>query len=316
MKLATYVLSSEPEATPRIGLIQSVNDASGQEHNTLIDITTASQLLQRSLPQTLQEVIEQYANVQPHLQTILDASQQGKLAEAIVPLTDVTLIAPLPRPRKNVMCMAVNYTEHARETAALRIHAGQAPSDPVLFTKAPTTINGPFGAIEIDPAVSTAIDWEVELGVIIGTSGKNITTDEALKHVFGYTVLNDVTARDLQTRHKQFFKGKSLDGYCPIGPWIVTANEISDPHNLALHLRVNGVTKQEGNTRQMIFSIPEIIATLSLGMTLEAGDIIATGTPSGVGFSRSTPEFLQPGDIMESEIAGIGIMRNPIVAKK
>jgi 2-keto-4-pentenoate hydratase/2-oxohepta-3-ene-1,7-dioic acid hydratase (catechol pathway) len=314
MKLATYVLPSEP--TQRIGLLQPLNGSRDQTPEALIDITTAGQLLHLSLPQTLQAVIEQYADVQPHLQTILSASQQGKLADAIVPLKGVTLIAPLPRPRKNVMCMAVNYTEHARETAALRGHAGKPPTDPVIFTKAPTTINGPFGTIEIDPAVSTAIDWEVELGVIIGTTGKNISPEEALTHVFGYTVLNDVTARDLQVRHKQFFKGKSLDGSCPIGPWIVTADEISDPHNLALHLRVNGITKQEDNTRQMIFSIPEIIATLSLGMTIEAGDIIATGTPSGVGFSRPTPEFLQPGDIMESEIEGIGIMRNPIVAKK
>ena len=309
VKLATYL--SPTVTTPRTGIVQTT----AQNNATLIDITAASELLALSIPPTLQEVIEQYATVQPLLQALLVASQEGKLATATLPLTDVTLIAPLPRPRKNVMCMAVNYTEHARETAALREHGGKPPTEPVIFTKAPTSINGPFGEIEIDPAVSTAIDWEVELGVIIGNPGKNIPAGSAFEHIFGYTVLNDVTARDLQTRHKQFFKGKSLDGSCPIGPWIVTADEIPDPHDLALRLRVNGIIKQDGNTRQMIFSIPEIIAILSLGMTLEAGDIIATGTPAGVGFSRPTPEFLKPGDIMESEVAGIGTMRNPIVAK-
>ena len=149
--------------------------------------------------------------------------------------------------------------------------------------------------------------------MIIGKGGKNIREEDALAHVFGYTVLNDVTARDLQSRHKQFFKGKSVDGYCPMGPWIVTADEIADPQQLHLCLRVNGVTKQDGNTSQMVFSVSRIIADLSLGMTLEPGDIIATGTPSGVGFARNPPEYLKAGDVMETEIAGIGMLRNAVV---
>jgi 2-keto-4-pentenoate hydratase/2-oxohepta-3-ene-1,7-dioic acid hydratase in catechol pathway len=165
----------------------------------------------------------------------------------------------------------------------------------------------------IDPAVSAEIDWEVELGVIIGKVGKNIREEDALSYVFGYTVLNDVTARDLQTRHKQYFKGKSLDGSCPMGPSIVTADEIVDPQALPIRLRVNGITKQDGNTGQMLFPVARLIAVLSLGMTLEPGDILATGTPSGVGFSRVPPEFLQPGDIMETEIEGIGVLRHTIV---
>jgi 2-keto-4-pentenoate hydratase/2-oxohepta-3-ene-1,7-dioic acid hydratase in catechol pathway len=211
--------------------------------------------------------------------------------------------------------MAVNYSEHARETAAARNRGTAAPTQPILFTKATTTINSPYGNIIIDPEVSTEIDWEVELGVIIGKPGKNIPEGNAMEHVFGYTVINDVTARDMQKRHVQYFKGKSLDGSCPMGPWIVTADEIADPHNLELRLKVNGVTKQSDNTGQMVFSIPQIIATLSLGMTLEAGDIIATGTPSGVGFTRVPPEFLKPGDLMETEIEKIGVLRNPIVGK-
>jgi 2-keto-4-pentenoate hydratase/2-oxohepta-3-ene-1,7-dioic acid hydratase in catechol pathway len=152
----------------------------------------------------------------------------------------------------------------------------------------------------------------VELGVIIGTGGKTISGKKALKHVFGYTIINDLSARDLQFRHKQFFLGKSLDGTCPMGPWIVTADEIPDPQNLKLRCRVNGVLKQDSNTRHMIFDIPAIIETLSLGMTLEPGDIISTGTPSGVGFARTPPEFLKPGDTLECEIEGIGVLRNRV----
>jgi 2-keto-4-pentenoate hydratase/2-oxohepta-3-ene-1,7-dioic acid hydratase in catechol pathway len=284
---------------------------------TIIDIQQAYLTAGFAQLSSVQDIIDNYDTARENLQTILAAAGQGEIsATALYPLHEVTLEAPLPRPHKNVMCIAVNYTEHARETAAHREHGGVPPTQPVMFTKAPTSINGPYGEIEIDPAVSTQIDWEVELGVIIGKPGKNIPAEKALDYVFGYTVLNDVTARDLQSRHKQFFKGKSLDGSCPIGPWIVTADEIADPHNLRLQLRVNGETKQDGNTGQMIFSISDIIAILSLGSTLEPGDIIATGTPSGVGFSRATPEFLKPGDIMESEVEGIGILRNPIVSVK
>ncbi len=175
-------------------------------------------------------------------------------------------------------------------------------------------INAPYGEIVIDPAVSTEIDWEVELAVILGKSGKNIREEDALSYVFGYSVLNDITARDLQARHKQFFKGKSLDGSCPMGPWIITADEIPDPHNLALSLRVNGETKQDSRTSLMIFSINKAISVLSQGMTLEAGDIIATGTPSGVGFSRTPPEFLKPGDVVEAEVEGVGLIRNRVVS--
>jgi 2-keto-4-pentenoate hydratase/2-oxohepta-3-ene-1,7-dioic acid hydratase in catechol pathway len=152
----------------------------------------------------------------------------------------------------------------------------------------------------------------VELGVIIGRRGKNIREEDAFQHVFGYTIVNDVSARDLQARHQQFFKGKSLDGTCPVGPWIVTADEIPDPQNLTLHCRVNGVVKQDGNSRDMIFRIPRLIAELSRGMTLEPGDVISTGTPSGVGFSRTPPEFLKPGDVVECEIEGIGTIRNTV----
>jgi 2-keto-4-pentenoate hydratase/2-oxohepta-3-ene-1,7-dioic acid hydratase in catechol pathway len=186
------------------------------------------------------------------------------------------------------------------------------PEDPIFFTKATTTVSGPYDPLLIDPAVSNQIDWEVELGVIIGRAGKHIPAGQALEYIFGYTVINDVSARDLQARHKQWFKGKSLDGSCPMGPWVVTADELPDPHILGLRLRVNGVIKQESNTRLLIYNIPAIIETLSAGLTLEPGDIIATGTPAGVGFARQPPEYLQPGDVVEAEVEGIGLLRNRV----
>jgi 2-keto-4-pentenoate hydratase/2-oxohepta-3-ene-1,7-dioic acid hydratase in catechol pathway len=233
-------------------------------------------------------------------------------ASAPIPLGAVTLLAPIPRPRRNIMCLGLNYAEHARESAEARGREYRQHAHPVFFTKATHTINRHEGAIPFDPAVSEQIDWEAELGVIIGRSGKNIPMAEAYDHVFGYTCLNDVSARDLQANHSQFFKGKSLDGACPLGPWIVTADEIPDPHGLHIACRVNGVTKQDSSTAHMIFRIPDILAILSRGMTLDAGDIIATGTPSGVGFARKPPEFLKPGDVVEVEIEKIGVLRNRV----
>lgn len=231
-----------------------------------------------------------------------------------VPLAAVTLLAPIPRVRRNVMCLGLNYVEHAKESAEARGREFRPHQHPVFFTKATHTINRPDGVIPFDAAVSADIDWEAELAVIIGRGGKNIPASAAFDHIFGYTCLNDVSARDLQSNHSQFFKGKSLDGACPIGPWIVTADEIPDPQALDITCRVNGVIKQSSNTRYMIFNIPAIIEILSRGMTLDAGDIIATGTPSGVGFARKPPEFLKPGDVVEVEIEGIGVLRNRVGA--
>ena len=230
-------------------------------------------------------------------------------------LENVTLLAPIPGPVRNIMCLGKNYAEHAAET--YRVWGGQAepPAFPMIFNKATTAINGPFADIPYDASVSTNIDFEAELAVIIGRTGKNITREAAMDHVFGYTVMNDLTARDLQRRHKQFFKGKSLDGHAPMGPWIVTANELTNPHNLRVTCHVNNVLKQDDVTANMIFDIPEIISQLSLGMTLLPGDIIATGTPSGVGFARVPPEYLQPGDIVTSTVESIGEIRNVIAAE-
>ena len=227
---------------------------------------------------------------------------------------DIRWHAPIPRPSKNVFCVGRNFLTHIEEGARARGQAVKVPQAPVFFTKAPTTVIGPFDDIPWDRSVTQQVDWEVELGAILGVAGRNIPRSAALEHVFGYTVINDVSARDVQTNHHQFFKGKSLDGFCPIGPLVVTADEFGDPQAKSLTLRVNGIVKQSGNTRDMIFPLDELIESLSHGLTLEAGDIIACGTPDGCGFARTPPEFLQDGDIMETEVEGIGTMRNRIAA--
>jgi len=231
---------------------------------------------------------------------------------AVVALADVKLHAPIPRPSKNVFCVGWNYLPHFEEGAAKLQDNRELPKHPVFFSKATTTVNGPFDTVPFDASISTSLDWEVELGIVIGKTGKNISEADAMRHIFGYTVINDVSWRDLQRRHGgQWHKGKSLDGTCPMGPSIVTADSL-DPTNLRVTCRVNGVVKQDSWTRHMYFKIPRLIAELSAGMTLEAGDIISSGTPEGVGFARTPPEFMKPGDLMETEIEGIGVLRNPI----
>jgi 2-keto-4-pentenoate hydratase/2-oxohepta-3-ene-1,7-dioic acid hydratase in catechol pathway len=234
-----------------------------------------------------------------------------QLAGAVA-LEQVSLLAPIPRPPRNIMCLGKNYVAHAEESFRAWGDRVELPQFPIIFTKATTAVNAPFDNIPYDPAVSDMIDFEAELAVVIGRSGRNISRDEALSYVYGYTVMNDISARDLQRQHKQYFKGKSLDGSAPLGPWIVTADEIEDPQNLHITCSVNGVLKQESSTSLMIFDIAETIVQLSRGMTLLPGDIIATGTPSGVGFARTPPEFLRPGDEIACTVESIGTIRNRI----
>jgi 2-keto-4-pentenoate hydratase/2-oxohepta-3-ene-1,7-dioic acid hydratase in catechol pathway len=212
-----------------------------------------------------------------------------------------------------VFCVGWNYLPHFEEGAKKLQEDRKLPEWPVFFSKASTAVIGPYDNVPFHSHVSTQCDWEVELGVVIGPGGKDIAQDDAMAHVWGYTVVNDVSWRDLQRRHGgQWHKGKSLDGSCPMGPWIVTADSL-DHAALGVACRVNGVTKQESNTKHMYFKVPRLIADLSAGQTLEAGDIISTGTPEGVGFARTPAEFMKPGDLLETEIEGIGVMRNPIV---
>ena len=235
-----------------------------------------------------------------------DDAGGAKLAAAVVPLGEVRLLAPIPRPAKNVFCIGRNYLEHVAEGYRARGTEVKPPEAPQIFSKPPTAVIGPDDEFRIQAAVSTRIDYEVELGVVIGPGGTNIPAAKAFDHVFGYTIINDVTARDLQRKHDQWFKGKGLDRSCPMGPCIVTKDEIPNVRELELTLTVNGQQRQKSKVEMMIFDIPAIIQSLSAGMTLEAGDVIATGTPSGVGFAMDPPQFLKPGDVTVCEISKIG----------
>jgi 2-keto-4-pentenoate hydratase/2-oxohepta-3-ene-1,7-dioic acid hydratase in catechol pathway len=255
------------------------------------------------------------------LLALIDAGEPGleearKLASSAgarpILLQGLKLLAPLDPPRGNILAIGRNYRKHAAESG----HTWNEPTDPpIIFTKAITSVTGPHDDIPVDPSVSEELDWEAELGVVIGRRGANISRDQALGYVFGYVAINDVSARDIQNGWGgQYFKGKSLDGSCPLGPWVVTKDEIPDPQELGVRLRVNGAMKQDGNTRDMIYPVDALIEWASKGMTLLPGAIIATGTPDGVGFVRKPPEFLRPGDVMETEVERVGLLRNRFVS--
>lgn len=243
-----------------------------------------------------------------------DDAGNAKLAPAIHAAAAVKLTAPIPRPAKNVFCIGRNYKEHVAEGYRARGQEIKLPEAPQIFTKPPTAVIGPDDEFRISPAVSTVIDYEVELGVIIGTGGTNIPAAKAMDHIFGYTIINDVTARDLQRKHDQWFKGKGLDRSCPMGPYILTRDEVANVGELELTLTVNGEQRQKSKVEMMIFDIPTIIQNLSSGMTLEAGDVIATGTPSGVGFAMNPPGLLKAGDVTVCKITKLGELTTRFVA--
>jgi 2-keto-4-pentenoate hydratase/2-oxohepta-3-ene-1,7-dioic acid hydratase in catechol pathway len=238
-----------------------------------------------------------------------------------IPLGSARLHAPIPRPPRNVFCIGWNYSEHFEEGKQARGQSGQPltpqeiPQFPAIFTKNPATVVGPDAPVLFPAPHSEQLDWEAELAVVIGKGGRDIAEAAAMSHVFGYTCANDVSVRDVQRRHGgQWFKGKNFDTHLPMGPWIVTADEV-DPGDLAIRSRVNGATKQDSRTKYMVFKIPRLIAEISAGCMLWPGDMIITGTPAGVGFARTPPEFLKPGDVVEVEIEGIGVLRNKIMGR-
>lgn len=263
-------------------------------------------------------------SVAPSMLALIDGGEAA-LAQArtvfaegadVVKRADVRLLSPIPRPKQNVMCLGMNYVAHAIESDLARGREPKLPEFPVFFTKALNTVCGDGDEVPLDPNVTSELDYEVELAYIIGKTAKNVSKADALSYVFGYTIVNDISARDLQNRHQQFFKGKSLDNSGPIGPCIVTADEIPDPTVLAIKLRLNGEERQSSNTGDLIFDIPTSIEYLTLGSTIEAGQIVCTGTPSGVGMGRNPKEYMKAGDVMEAEIERIGVLTNKVVAAK
>ena len=243
--------------------------------------------------------------------TVAGLAADDLMSEAIVAASDVELVAPIPRPLKNVFCVGSNYRAHAIEASK----AGGPPDEvrklPVFFSKPPTAVIGPGAAIRHDPNLSDKMDYEVELGVVIGKAGRDIRAADALDYIFGFTIINDISARDIQRVHGgQYLRGKGLDTSCPMGPHIVTFDALANFENLRISLSVNDELRQDGNTGNMVFPIARLIETLSLGLTLEPGDILATGTPGGVGYAMETPNFLKPGDKITCEIEGIGQLTN------
>jgi len=258
-----------------------------------------------SFPNTMMDLLQWESGIEV-VRQIIQRYEKTPKGERLMtrPLKSVTLEAPITRPGK-IVALGKNYLDHVEETGS------ETPDFPVVFAKFPSSVIGPDDFIPL-PQISSQIDWEVELGVVIGKSCRGVTDKKALDYVAGYTIINDVTARDLQLGDGQWVRGKSLDGFCPMGPCIVTSDELGDASNLKMHTKVNGVIKQDSSTSNLMFSVPKIISYLSKSFTLEPGDVIATGTPSGVGFVRMPPEYLKAGDKVELYIEKIGYLNNKV----
>lgn len=301
MKLVTY--RKNPTCEGRLGIV----------HNGLvIDAERLGDSVGLEFPKTMLDLIDQGPDALAALKKALEITEGERDPGIAVFLENVSLLAPIPRPRKNIFGIGLNYVEHVAESAKSLDTAKELPTKPVVFSKPPTAVIATGEGIQHNAAMTQQLDWEVELAVIIGKKATKVSKENAMSHVFGYTVLNDVSARD-NRRAGQWIFSKGQDSYAPMGPMIVTAEEIQDPHNLDLWLKKNGVEKQRSNTKHLLFDIPTLIADISSGITLEPGDIIATGTPSGVGAGREPQEWMWPGDVIECGVDGIGVLRNPVV---
>jgi 2-keto-4-pentenoate hydratase/2-oxohepta-3-ene-1,7-dioic acid hydratase in catechol pathway len=302
MKLVTY--RTKVDAGARLGAI-----VNGQ----VVDLALLGVSNGITLPASMLEFIDLGPDAVRIAHGLIVAAKNDFPIGCATRMANVQLLAPIPRPRKNIFGIGLNYTEHVAESAQSLDTAPDLPRQPVIFSKPPTTVIGPGAPIEHNAKITQQLDWEVELAVIIGTKAKHVERSNALSHVFGYSVIIDMSARDCR-RAGQWIYSKGQDSYAPMGPCIVTADEITDPQTLDLALWVNGTEKQRSNTAFMLFKVDELIADISQGITLEPGDIIATGTPAGVGAGRTPQEWVWPGDVIEAEVAEIGRLRHPVVA--
>lgn len=320
MKLLTYISGNEHRVGALIGgdFILDLNRAFNRHlGNAFEGVEDLFKLDMISLLELGDRGLQEVERAMGEALRFFAEGDEGELFRdgTVVRLCQVKLAAPIPRPRKNIVCLGLNYPEHVAEGSRARGEPPRPlPEVPVFFTKPPTSVIGPYDNI-IYPRVTERLDYEVELAFVIGRGGKYIPRGEAYRHIVGYMVFNDVTARDLQRRHQQWFKGKGCDTFAPMGPYLVTADEVEDPMSLDLWLKVNGEIRQYSNTRNMIFGVDEILSILSDGMTVEVGDIVATGTPSGVG-SAHPSGLLKVGDIVEAGVEKIGELRNRVVAEE
>jgi 2-keto-4-pentenoate hydratase/2-oxohepta-3-ene-1,7-dioic acid hydratase in catechol pathway len=301
MKLVTYRRSIE--AAARLGAL--VDDF-------VVDVEALGSNSNVKLPSNMLDFVAGGAAVAHATRDLLKRGLNEWPVQAVFAAADVRLLAPIPTPRKNIFGIGLNYVEHVEESSRTLDTSKELPKEPVIFSKPPTAVVGPDAPILHNARLTQQLDWEVELAVIMGRTARRVELERALDYVFGYSVMIDISARDCR-RAGQWLVSKGQDSFAPFGPCIVTADEISDPHDLNLWLTVNGIEKQRSNTRHMLFRIPHLIADISASMTLEPGDIIATGTPEGVGAGRTPQEWLWPGDVIEAGVGGIGVLRHPVV---
>ena len=299
MKLLTY-LTSDNESR-----------AAFVHNNKAVDLEDFGDVANFPLPNNLLELIDMGIEVIDEINALLEDISENELNEISYDLKEIQITAPIPKPRKNIIGIGLNYTEHVAESARTLDTTGKLPQKPIIFSKPPTTVTGPNTDVLLNKNLTQQLDWEVELAVVIGKKGKYVAKENALDYVFGYTIINDISARDCR-REGQWIVSKGQDTFAPMGPFLVTKDEIENPHNLNLSLKLNGIEKQNSNTQFMLFNINDLIEDLSIVFTLEPGDIIATGTPAGVGAGRNPQEWMKDGDVMECYVEGIGTLTNTV----
>ena len=299
MKLLTYKTA---DTEPRLGFIHN---------NQVIDMEDFGDISNFPLPNDMLDLIDLGFEIIEEITEMISETPENFFEEISYEMDEVTILAPIEKPRKNIIGIGLNYTEHVAESARTLDTTGKLPQKPIIFSKPPTTVTATNTNIIKNTKLTSQLDWEVELAVVIGKKGKYVSNADAMDYVFGYTVINDISARDCR-REGQWIVSKGQDTFAPMGPYLVTKDEIENPHNLNLSLRVNGVEKQNSNTQFLLFNINDLIEDLSIVFTLEPGDIIATGTPSGVGAGRNPQEWMYDGDVVEATVEGIGTIVNTI----
>jgi len=299
MKLLTYKTAN---TEPRLGFIHN---------NQVIDMEDFGEISNFPLPNDMLDLIDLGFEIIQEITEMVNETPENFFEEISYKMDEVTILAPIEKPRKNIIGIGLNYTEHVAESARTLDTTGKLPQKPIIFSKPPTTVTATNTEIIKNTKLTSQLDWEVELAVVIGKNGKYVANADAMDYVFGYTVINDISARDCR-REGQWIVSKGQDTFAPMGPILVTKDEIENPHNLNLSLKVNGVEKQNSNTKFLLFNINDLIEDLSIVFTLEPGDVIATGTPSGVGAGRNPQEWLYDGDVVEATVEGIGTIVNTI----